>query len=549
MREVSGLPTGHERFWAKLSAREAVAHADMSGHKVVTVRAGASPSGPKHIGNMNDQVRGHFIKRSVDELNRESRHILTSDDMDPLRTVPLRLPDGDGTWRETDDRTRAMLTEALGKPVCSVQDPYGCHDSYANHFTKLMMEDLKAVGVDLSLEYVSRLYKEGAFDTFIEQTIDRVDLVREVLSRFQSRISKDWIPLNPVCENCDKLTTKVLAIDRSTDTLTYECKDRILHGEYRVKGCGHKGSAVISRSKLPWRLEWVADWQIFQTDIEPFGKEHYEGSWKSGVALAREVYGFEPPVPLVYEFFLIDGEKMSSRRGNVYLIRDLLNIAEPEVVRFMYVKKPLVQRDIAVRKISALVSEFDEIERLAHEGKGERAEDARAYYWYIAGEPKQHLPYRLPYDLAAYITGFYSPDVALERLERAGLLPQNLSEEDRERAAYRLSRARNWNAMFAQDRGADIRKIHEISDPRIAESLRLVRQEYASADLSGDELQELLYRAARENGVPPSELFKEGYRLFLGKESGPRLGSFLATLDKDHVLTRLDSVRLKPANG
>ena len=542
------LPGKHERFWAKLSAREAAAHAERSGHDVVTVRAGASPSGPKHIGNMNDQVRGHFIKMSVDELRRPSRHILTSDDMDPLRTVPLRLPDGDGTWRETDEKTRAMLTDALGKPVCDVQDPFGCHGNYGEHFTQLMMQDLQAIDVDLTMKYVSALYREGAFDAFIEETLDKAEAIREVLSRFQSRIPKDWIPLNPVCENCGRLTTKVIAFDRSADSATYECTDRVLHGRYKVKGCGHKGTTDPRKGKLPWRLEWVADWKIFKTDIEPFGKEHFEGSWKSGVALARAVYDFEPPVPLVYEFFLIDGQKMSSREGNVYLIRDLLKIAEPEVVRYLYVKKPLVQRDIAVMKIYSLVSEFDEMERLAITGKGERAEDAKTYYWYVVGTPGEPPPYRLPYDLAMYVTRFYSPEVALERLKRSGLVPQELSKEDEARAVSRLSRAKNWNSMFGESRKDDATRTHEVADQKVVESFSLVRREYATSELSGDELQELLYRTARQVDLPPSELFREGYRLFLGKESGPRLGNFLTTLDKDYVLARLDSIRLKPAN-
>jgi len=356
------------------------------------------------------------------------------------------------------------------------------------------------------------------------------------------------MPLNPICDNCGKLTTKVTAVERSAHSVTYECTDRVLHGKYRVKGCGHRGTADERRAKLPWRLEWIADWKIFDTNIEPFGKDHYEGSWKSDVALAKEVYAFEPPVPLVYEFFLIDGEKMSSRSGNVYLIRDLLKIAEAEVVRYLYVKKPLVQRDIAVKKIYTLVSEFDEMEQLAITGKGEKAEDARAYYWYVVGEPTEPVPYRLPYDLAMYITRFYSPETALERLRKSGLVPRELSEEDEARAERRLTLAKNWNSIFGEGHEKDLHRIYEVADRRVAESFDLVRREYSTSDLNGDELQELVYRTARQVGLQPNELFKEAYRLFIGEDSGPRLGYFLVTLDKDYVLARLDSVRLKAAN-
>jgi lysyl-tRNA synthetase class 1 len=136
----------------------------------------------------------------------------------------------------------------------------------------------------------------------------------------------------------------------------------------------------------------------------------------------------------------------------------------------------------------------------------------------------------------------------LERLRKSGLVPRKLSKEDETRAVGRLSKAKNWNSLFGEGRADDVTKTHEVTDPRVVESFSLVRREYATSELNGDELQELIYRTARQAGLPPNELFKEGYRLFLGSDSGPRLGDFLATLDKDYVLARLDSVRLKAAN-
>ena len=85
-----------------------------------------------------------------------------------------------------------------------------------------------------------------------------------------------------------------------------------LAGKYKIKGCGHKGEVSFRDGKLPWRFEWPANWGIFNTTFEPFGKEHAEGSWPSGQAIAREIYGFEPPIPHIYEFLLLNGEKMSA---------------------------------------------------------------------------------------------------------------------------------------------------------------------------------------------------------------------------------------------
>jgi lysyl-tRNA synthetase class 1 len=541
------MTKSQEQFWAKKVAREAIEFATKHNHEIVTVRSGASPSGPKHIGNMNDQVRGEFIRKSIENYGSKARLVLTSDDMDPLRTIPARLQENESKWVKTDEKILKILEPEVGKPVSKVLDPFGCHNSYAEHFTDLMMEGLKKISVYPELYYVSKLYKEGKYDWFIAETIRKKDAVREVLKKYQQNIPDDYIAFVPVCENCGKLTTKVTGVDLENMEVEYECTGRVLHGKYEIKGCGHKGKVNIRKGKLPWRLEWVADWKIFNTDAEPFGKEHFEGSWKSGKELAKRIYKFDPPVPLVYEFFLVDGEKMSSRLGNVYTIQDLLKIVEPEVVRYMYVKKPLVQRDIAVKEVYKLVDEFDEIERLAYEGRGERAEEAKNYYWYCVGELKDRRPYRLPYRLAATIVQFYPPEVALERLTKSGIVPDNLSDEERQKTLTRLKLAKQWVEEFSDRklRIAEANKEHYVKDEKIMHAFNYVYETYKNKEMNGEELQALFYEAARKFELNPSEFFKQGYLIFLGEEHGPRLGNFLASLDKDYVLKVMANIKLK----
>lgn len=541
------MTKSQEQFWAKKVAREAIEFARKHGHEVVTVRSGASPSGPKHIGNMNDQVRGEFIRKSIESYGSKARLVLTSDDMDPLRTVPMKLQENEKKWVSTDERILKILEPEIGKPVSKIIDPFGCHNSYAEHFTDLMMDGLKKISVYPELYYVSRLYKEGKYDWFIMETVRKKDTVRDALKKYQQNIPDDYVAFVPICKNCGKLTTKVISIDVEKMEVEYECTGRVLHGRYEVRGCGYRGKASVRDGKLPWRLEWVADWKIFSTDAEPFGKEHFEGSWKSGKDLAKRIYKFDPPVPLVYEFFLVDSEKMSSRRGNVYTIQDLLKIVEPEVVRYMYVKKPLVQRDITVKEVYRLVDEFDEIERLAHEGAGERAEEARNYYWYCVGELKNKKPYRLPYRLAATIVQFYPPEIALERLMRGGIVPSGLGEEEVRKTTTRLKLAKQWIEEFSDKKLmiADINKEYYIGDEKIAQAFNYVYETYKNKDMSGDELQALLYETARKFKLNPSEFFKQGYLIFLGEEHGPRLGNFLASLDKEYVLKVMSKIKLK----
>ena len=41
---------------------------------------------------------------------------------------------------------------------------------------------------------------------------------------------------------------------------------------------------------MQWRFEWPAQWAIEKTTFEPMGKDHWEGSWKSGEVIAREIF-------------------------------------------------------------------------------------------------------------------------------------------------------------------------------------------------------------------------------------------------------------------
>lgn len=538
------------QYWADRVAREAIAHARRAARGLITVRSASSPSGGKHIGNMNDQIRAYFIHLAVEDAGYACRVVQTSDDMDPLRVVPSRLPDSDGEWRELSRSRVQELSKHLGKPVSMVDDPFDCHESWAKHFTDLLDDGLRRIEVELETYCVSEMYRRGDFDPIVKETLNKIDKVRGVMSRFRTRDLRNWIPFQAVCENCGKITTRAISFDTKSWTVEYECVGGVLHGKYTIEGCGYRGIASIRNGKLPWRLEWVADWKLFDTDAEPFGKEHYEGSWKSGVALAKEVFGFEPPVPLVYEFFLVDGQKMSSRLGNAYTLHDLAKIVEPEVIRYIYTKRPIAHRDIAIRGLPKLVEEFDRFERSVFEGDS-KTESLRMYRFLFERVPTKR-PYRVPYSAAAYIVQFYPPEEALHRMSKSGMIPSDLDEKDTAFVLWRLRLASNWVRLFAGEEYKVVLRQPpvKVDDPRIKQAFEYVSSLYSEKSMDGDALQNLLYDAAKKFGMPVQKFFEKGYEITIGKRAGPRLGPFLATLDKDYVIKLFSSLELEtPTKG
>ena len=62
--------------------------------------------------------------------------------------------------------------------------------------------------------------------------------------------------------------------------------------------------------------------------------------------------------------------------------------------------------------------------------------------------------------------------------------------------------------------------------------------EKLSPEMSGDEVQELLYSAAVERGLKPKKAFAAVYSVLLGKKSGPKAGPFIAGLPLEMVRER-----------
>ncbi|HQN75315.1 MAG TPA: lysine--tRNA ligase, partial [Methanomassiliicoccales archaeon] len=78
----------------------------------------------------------------------------------------------------------------------------------------------------------------------------------------------------------------------------------------------------------------------------------------------------------------------------------------------------------------------------------------------------------------------------------------------------------------------------EISEEERA-YIAVLRERLAATEWTGDRIHDAIYNTAKERGMQPKVCFAALYRLFIARRSGPRLGFFLSTLDRDFVLKRL----------
>ncbi len=119
----------------------------------------------------------------------------------------------------------------------------------------------------------------------------------------------------------------------------------------------------------------------------------------------------------------------------------------------------------------------------------------------------------------------------------------------------RLSKARAWLKKYNPTEMIELREDvnQEYVDSMSEEAKSLVRKMYTFLretdieNLSVEKLEEVLYRIPRIDTLQPSELkkvqrafFKDIYHLLIGKDTGPRLATFVWGVDKEQILKLLN---------
>jgi len=569
---------GYRAFWADEVADRVEAS---DPEEPVVIKGGISPSGVPHLGNMNEIMRGYYVAEALRDRGWTVRQVFTSDDRDPLRKLPRKLADLDGDVVGLGEVDAGALGRNLGRPYTDIPDPFGCCDSYGDHFSNLIRRSADQLGVPVEMISTTELYERGEFDDVLGRLLSDLDLAREVLGEYQDKVDGDYVPFNPLCASCGKLTETVLAVDPAAGTVEYECTD-MAAGDQVIEGCGHRGTATFRDGKMPWRLEWPAQWEVLGVDFEPFGKDHAEGSWPSGEDVARNVLGNDPPVPMVYEWFTLNGEPFSSSAGNVILVGEVLDLVEPEVLRYFFAKDPARGRDFDVAALDQLTGEFDRLER-AYFGEPEVGDQdpdfaARAYPPVIrptvaaladeegvlsvdpdgprsrpVADPAERERLtdvvdagfdrreRLPYTFAAVLGMTDDPSIREGIARKEGHLPENAPGWAVEYALARVELARTWARRTDNEFNYELKRAERPAvdpDERTAAALDELAA-FVAEGHDGEAIQGEIYEAAKRHDVDVGEFFATGYRLFFGKEEGPQLGQFLGKLDREFVVRRL----------
>ena len=263
-----------------------------------------TPSGTVHVGSLRGPVILDVIVRAMRARGLEITYLYGVDDMDPMDAQALLTPDA--------------VDRYMGAPLAFIPDQVADgHASYARHHAQTFIDVFDGLGIRPDRYYwMSEIYPTGDMDPYIRIALSQAAKVREIYRRVANVQHPDtWHPLQVVCERCGKLGTTIVT-DWDGELVRYECRADLVTW---ASGCGHGGwvSPFGGRAKLPWNLEWAAQWSLFSVTIEPCGKDLATagGSRDRSDAIAREVFEREPPLNVPYEFINIGGKKMSTSKG------------------------------------------------------------------------------------------------------------------------------------------------------------------------------------------------------------------------------------------
>ena len=67
-----------------------------------------------------------------------------------------------------------------------------------------------------------------------------------------------------------------------------------------------------------------------------------------------------------------------------------------------------------------------------------------------------------------------------------------------------------------------------------------LKNKIISTDWNPENIHDSFYELQEDNNTPAKEYFSIMYQIIIGKSRGPRLGFFLATIEKEFVTNRLN---------
>lgn len=559
-------PQSEPTDWVTRAADQAIRHAGEG--NLVTCASGISPSGPIHLGNLREFLTVHFVAEEVRRRGVPVRHLQSWDDYDRFRKVPHGV---DEAWNEH-----------IGRPLSAVPDPWECHDNWGEHFKAPLRAALVEMGCEMFEINQTEMYTSGAYRTQILEVVRRRHEIDEVLGRYRTKAptsdneqeaaaladsvaledepargpdSNDLsrFPFKPYCRQCTRDTTTITAYDDDTTDLSYVCDV-----------CGFVGVtnlATQNEGKLVWKIDWPMRWAYEKVNFEPAGADHSSpgSSFTVGHELVEKFWGWPKPSWFGYSFVGFAGmAKMSSSKGGVPTATEALQVLEPPMLRWLYVRRQPKQ-SFNIDFGPEVIRLYDEWDALTKKAADPSRRDAQVLAYERAASTSTAGRLPTPVVVAPFRALQSAADITagdLSQISRiiaaSGYAHQSVAELE-----PRLTRAMNWTEDYVADEDRTIVRVEADADrlaalnEREAAWISLLLDGLGNAtDLTS--LTSLVYGVPKlalglsvdadptdEVKADQKEFFRLLYNLLISADRGPRLPTLLLSLGTDRVRSLL----------
>jgi lysyl-tRNA synthetase class 1 len=487
----------------------------------VVFQCGYGASGLPHMGTFGEAARPTMVRTAFRALTEDaipSKLIVFSDDMDGLRKIPDNVPN------------RHILEEDRDKPVTSVRDPFGEHESFGAHNNARLLAFLDGFGFDYEFYSSTACYKSGRFDEVLLRILHRFDQVQAImlptLGEERRATYSPFLPISP--KSGRVLQAPTLERNLEKGTIVFPDEDGTLT-EVPVTG-GHV--------KLQWRPDWAARWTALSVDYEMSGKDLVDSVRVSNRVC--KALGGEPPEAFHYELFMDENnQKISKSKGNGLTMEEWLRYGTPEsLAYYMYQSPKSAKRlyfDVIPKATDEYLQQLDAFNRTLAE-TGQPAIDNPAWFIHRGAPPGEGSPvsFSLMLNLVSAADAS-TKEILWGFLERyiPGASPATQPLLDK-LAGYAINYYEDFVKPSKRFRAPDERE-------RGAMEALAARLRALPADADAETIQNEVFEIGKAAGFEPLRAwFAALYEVLLGQSQGPRFGSFVAIFGIERTLQLIE---------
>ncbi len=484
----------------------------------VLFETGYGPSGLPHIGTFGEVVRTSMVRAAFEKISgMPTKLICFSDDMDGMRKIPDTIPNPQ------------EYTQYIGLPLTQIPDPFGTHNSYGEHMNSRLCAFLDSFNFDYEFHSATECYKNGTFDDVLLHTAEKYQKIMDVmLPTLGEERQKTYSPFLPVSPSTGHiLQVPMINVDATKGEITFLDED---------------GSEVTQKvtgglCKLQWKPDFGMRWVALEVDFEMYGKDHLaNGPIYSTIC---RILGGKPPHQMFYELFLDEnGQKISKSKGNGISVEEWLRYATGESLALFMYQSPQKAKRLYFDVIPKAVDEYISLQKSYYTEEDEVKRYANPLYHIHHHSEVPQADHLISFSLLLNLVSACNSDDQSVIFGYINKFDPAADVAEGSQLYNLVTKAMNYYDDFVKPHKKF--RLASESEKHAMQSLQNRLQE-VNYDISGQELQNIVYSIGREAGFEIKDWFKALYEVLLGASQGPRFGSFIALFGVHQTIELIDN--------